>query len=509
MSSDPFFHATGTESVKRSKLRHWLFPLSVFFVLLAVTVVAGTIAYILTEAWETQNFEKDYYSLVTNSAILLQRSLYNRAEGVSTMSLILSIGFPDARDWPFAYLFGYDQISKSLNGQNAVANAPIVYPSPVERFERFAYQAYNSTYSEPVAQSSFGEGIFAVQNTSNFNEGRYHDATGNTTYGSDYQLLAPVLQGNRSKPMFNFHSEELRGRYMDRVIGCAKNVSNTCSIKQCGVMTAPTTSLVSGKMASIIIDTVYPAYNTSTLVGFTIGFLHWDDIISEIISLFVTGMRCVLRTDNVTYTFALRDGKVSDISEGDHHDSKYDAYALIMPVDLGNELRAVSSSYTLTIYPSDQFISRYRKGSPVFVTVIVVIVLVMLFVLITCSVYFTWVRRRAAEDATQGQETLREIRSPLNTLSLGLNLLLTELSQTISPTPSSATTDTHLLPQPPSAAHRAQCSEWRKLVAEMEKNSQCAVLLLDDLLSFEQLEDSEADDPAAPATGQQKAPAHA
>ena len=60
-------------------------------------MAAGTVSYILTDALESKEFEKNYNSLVINAVLLLERSLCNGAEGPRAMSLVLSNGFPYAR----------------------------------------------------------------------------------------------------------------------------------------------------------------------------------------------------------------------------------------------------------------------------------------------------------------------------------------------------------------------------------------------------------------------------
>jgi signal transduction histidine kinase/CheY-like chemotaxis protein len=369
----------------------------------------------------------------------------------------------------------------------------------VQTFESFAYANYNRTYpGEMVARSDFGYGIYALKNASNglFSE-RYHDTTGDVSYHSPYRILVPTLQGNKSGLMFNIHSEKLRGSTVDEVITCS---AHRTSMERCGSISLPTLSLNTGKVVSIFISPVYPAHNITTVVAVAVTGFIWEDILAGAFPEQARGLQCVLQAGDVVYTFTVigAEGVVAQCE--DAHSSAYHKYAVSTSITQGNDVRSPSANYTLTIYPTHAFEEKYRDQGPLVATIVVVAVILLLGIVLTLGVQCAWIRRANTETqhlARAKRQFVRyishEIRTPLNTVSLGLNLLLGELSGVASPQ-GSPMTGRGGAGSAGGARCRQKCEEWCKLTAELIENSQCAVMLLDDLLCFEQLEDGGSTD---------------
>jgi signal transduction histidine kinase len=169
---------------------------------------------------------------------------------------------------------------------------------------------------------------------------------------------------------------------------------------------------------------------------------------------------------------------------GDLHDSKYDPYKSVSEaVTLGGGSQS-TVRYTITTYPTDAFAQKYFTNSPKLTTL--GIVLVVIFTAIVFAAYDYLVQKeqrfmneaalKAATNQMQTEELLgmkrtfvryisHEIRSPLNVVHAGLDLLQTELN-------------------PGAVATESTC----ELVGDMFSASESAILILGDLLLYENLD---------------------
>jgi signal transduction histidine kinase/CheY-like chemotaxis protein len=503
-------------SVKQRKF--WRIVPSVFIgATVVITAVAGTFSYIITNDIQTQKFRKDYATVSEAALVLLKGSLDGRFETSRLLATILSNAFRNADQWPFAYLYGYDDIVGDMRPSAwiALSSLPIVWPSQVEEFEQFAYAQYARTYpGQSIGVSDWGKGIFSLGNDSTcFTCDRYHDTSGQVTYDSPYRVLTPVLQSAAPYMMMcNLHFNPVRGRAIDEIIACAHRGSN---LQNCGALTEPIYSLVTGQVVSNYFHPVCPALNHTVLVGFTVTVFVWSDVLSASGELSVSGLQFVVKAGNVSDTFTVSHGTARLEGRQDLHSARYDSYAVQTSVSVSSAVHGPVPNYTVVIYPTEEFEAQYHNGTAGVICAIVVVGVLVLSALLASCIYFAWVRRANIEARALSRAKRQfvryishEIRTPLNTMSLGLNLLVQELkAQTGSAGDDQPETKCALeLHTPPAsgeqnmaAAGPRKCKEWMRLVNELIENSQCAVLLLDDLLCFEQLDCGDGDvDASAP-----------
>jgi signal transduction histidine kinase len=503
--------APTTTNYTARQRRSWLLCPSIYVaVTVVITGIAGAFAYLGSYNSQTANFEKDYATLSQAAVVLLQKSLERRFESAKAVASVLENVFWNADSWPFVYLYGYDEIAHNIQPSVVLNSAPLVSPDQVKRFEEFAYSWYARSYPhKSVAQSDFGKGIFALGNQSTcFTCDRYHDTTGAVNYDSPYRILAPILQGNASTMMFNLHSEPPRGRAIDEVIACSKEKGKHT---HCGAITVPTHALTTDEVTSVYYNPVYPALNTSALVGITAVTFPWEQVLEDLFELNVSGVQCTLRAGNTTYTFAITDGQAVLEAAVDSHSTQYDRYAVSISVTAAGQVLSAVHPYTLTVYPTDALVQQYRTNKPVIVCAVVVGGILLLAAALATGTYFLWLRRSNLEGHALSKAKRQfvryishEIRTPLNTVSLGLVLLLSELDSECGP--HNTGHDAKSAPNPGEGDDGGdgprKCEDWMRLVNELIENSQCAVLLLDDLLCFEQLESSDGGiDSRAPPPG--------
>jgi hypothetical protein len=154
----------------------------------------------------------------------------NKLLGAKTMARVAGYTYPNASSWPFTVIPGYYDISETVAATSIVGGlilAPIVKPEQVAEFEEMAYNHYTQQFpGEEVAISSFGKGIWVMNETVGSDDGKYHDISGVTNFSSKV-ILTPKLQhskGNHKLLMMNVHGYEKQGLLIDSVIDCAEGV---------------------------------------------------------------------------------------------------------------------------------------------------------------------------------------------------------------------------------------------------------------------------------------------
>ena len=165
------------------------------------------------------------------------------------------------------------------------------------------------------------------------------------------------------------------------------------------------------------------------VVGVTI---NWEEALTAIVPDYVDGLDCVVSTKAASYTYSINAGVPTLKGEGDLHDRNFDHMgisAILNDFETGSQ---ASSEYTLTVYPSNLMLNEFRTNSPV------EIALGFVGVILCCgAVFFSYdffmrgqsrhqvavldIKRRFVRFVSH------EVRTPLNTVCMGLELLRSEL----------------------------------------------------------------------------------
>lgn len=218
--------------------------------LLILASVLGVCVYFFFKAPEANLAAEQFKSIAGRATSYAQQTTRLKRLGVITMATMIGIDQPNAEEWPFVLVDGYDQISsrlvQTISG-DGMGFAPIVAPGELADFEAFAYESYNTTlgYPNTTAVSGFGKGVWAKDGKGEFGiehpDQKYHEGiihpNAETSYGSPYEIYAPVLQhsagANANPLLLNLHNEKNRGQTIDSILACSKNSSNL----ECGQMT--------------------------------------------------------------------------------------------------------------------------------------------------------------------------------------------------------------------------------------------------------------------------------
>jgi hypothetical protein len=190
----------------------------------------------------------------------------------------------------------------------------------------------------------------------------YHDTAGNTTWGSPYHILTPILQFMYpTLPLYMFYSylmlnvhggaPNVLNHAMEAVLDCVQRLTVegrlTSFIGQCGVFTANSPHnqdetreyvLPQEFPHAYIIHPIFPFNNKTSLVGFMGALFQWSDIIAT--SSLDRELYYVIKNDYETITYRTKSSLVTYLGRGDLHDEKYSKYGVTL--DLTKEVSEAS-----------------------------------------------------------------------------------------------------------------------------------------------------------------------
>jgi signal transduction histidine kinase/CheY-like chemotaxis protein len=196
------------------------------------------------------------------------------------------------------------------------------------------------------------------------------------------------------------------------------------------------------------------------------------------------------------YTYKIVNGSGLYLGEGDLHNPFYDDYMTEEILLDPTTMAAGSAVYTTTCYPNDGFTKMYTTERPVYISIFTV--LIIIFVSGLFFIYDTCVRKEfdAKKELLEAKRQFvrfvsHEVRTPLNSVSMGLTLMKEEMAQSLgyksaddmieSPEKKNKT---------PTKDAKAEESgkNWFDLAHEVHTSAQSSVDVLNDLLNYDKIE---------------------
>jgi signal transduction histidine kinase len=341
--------------------------------------------------------------------------------------------------------------------------------------------------------NDFGFGIWAKDDNSPYPDGKIHDISGNTTYGSKYSIMVPSFLHNdvgAKSLMYNTHSEVLRGTAIDSMLDCAQAASSTSVDPQCGVVTEFVELIIKPGPAALLFLPVYPINDPTTVVALVGTSMNWGDILTNLFPGYVDGLYCVISTDTNSYTYSIRKGVPTLVGSGDLHDPTFDSHAQsVILNDIATNASA-SASYTLTVYPTNVMFATFETNSPLAVSLGFVAIIIFCAALFFLYDFFMRNESRQRKIILQVKRSFvlfvsHEIRTPLNTVCLGLELLQMEM-RAIGDKDSS--NDNRKGNEGQRKVDADMCKYWLNLTGDIIENANNAVAILNDLLNYDKIE---------------------
>ena len=242
--------------------------------------------------------------------------------------------------------------------------------------------------------------------------------------------------------MLNSHSgAELSGPAHDAGLDCAhqqqlllhSGAVTRYNISSCAVLAGMNLPLenTTPRARAILSHPIYPAGNTSQVVGFVTAVILYDVILMGHLPTDVSSIRYVVRSDDVILTYDILNGVPVFLDVGDLHDSEFDSYAQQIDIItvIGSGAISMPKIYTLTFYPTDQYRDSFFDSNQRWVFCFGSVAIVM-GISILFGVYDYFIERASSEQQAV-LETKRqfvrfishEVRTPLNAVAMGGNLM--------------------------------------------------------------------------------------
>jgi len=207
------------------------------------------------------------------------------------------------------------------------------------------------------------------------------------------------------------------------------------------------------------------------IVGYISTLFLVDELLQNVFSD-ISGIDAVFRTEHRAVTFTVINGKPEFVDVGDHHDSRYDEYEQTVQLVDYSLFTKDSPTFWFSLYPNEAFASNYETNNPAIATTVTVCI--MLLTSLFFFLYDWFVRRefhakRTLLDARRQfmrfvshevcfviecigfsdaivvlvcsfahhfalsffEFTLFKVRTPLNSVSMGLDLLQADLAKVL------------------------------------------------------------------------------
>ena len=412
------------------------FRIGVFFCLATAAALCGYFAYTLLYNQETNLFNQQYDSLVLELQVSERNFIKAQVQSMKLMAHMFQINCPDVTNWPNCSvpINSFDNMTYDLlpmTSFRSLTMAPLISASQAVSFESYALNFYTQQ-GYPKLGTNKASGIRGIY-AKDANGKPYLDHV--VVPGSKYPVLVPIfiigqLKYNTAAALYNVYSEPIRAASINFVLDCSYASGGSC-----GAITDVIQLVQDGptkRPAALLNYPVRALNQPEVIVGMMASVINWDTTLSNSLPSYVDGMVVVLDSGTQIYTYIISGGIATFQGIGDLHDSKYSSYGRTSAATPF----AGAAVYTITTYPSELFASQYHTNIPVIACIIVVLILVF-----TSIVFFTYdffVKRQATEKeaiiATRRQFVnfiSHEIRTPLNTISLGMKLLLSEMTDAL------------------------------------------------------------------------------
>ena len=473
----------------------------------AVAAVLGVASMrILTDA-ETDLADTQFASIADRALVVAQAIANRKRESVAAFARIISRMHPNADQWPTVIVPGFEEISRDLlklSSGGDMGFFPFVMTEQIPAFESFAYEYYaNSTdpvFPNNTAISSFGKGIYRFDREAGPPDFRARETSGNTSWGSPYEILMPILQYdsvNYPFLFFNTHADETRGKAWDKMISCSRDPAIQNKSVKCGSKTSLLYADDKGDTPFAGIGSpIFPANNRDILTGIVGTLITWTELFENLFSDEVNGIDIVLWAEGRAHTFKVVDGVVESEGRGDLHTDRGRGRSVVITDK--DQYTDDSPIYHLILYPNDELYAVYSTNNARIAAAGAV--LIIAFTSLLFFLYDFIVRREfnAKQELLQAKRRFmryvsHEVRTPLNSVCMGLDLVQKEIATSLGH-PSTdemqhlVEGDTQEIVLRNESVPSMDALEWFALTHDVLSNAQSAVDVLNDLLNYDKIE---------------------
>ncbi|KAL3773406.1 hypothetical protein ACHAW5_008173 [Stephanodiscus triporus] len=369
--------AVPVEDAHEVARRHQEWRVCIRGALVVAAAVVTTFAGLYAKTDGNANFEMQYTDSVEKVGEQFQYRLDVKRDSLMTLSYMITSRYGPLGVWPNVTIPDFqeqtDGILRIANGR-ALSFNPII-TQDVNRLEWEAHATESAWIlggEDSILVVPDPNATWPDNRTVSF--GIYsRDADMNVIYDPGYDpdsedysdVMVPVWQiapfaGNERAVMFNLHSEINRMQALDNMM--TYGVPSLTAILQ----------LVQDKdfirPSAILFYPVFDAFGSTEVVGSVSLVFSWDTFFSSILPDYIKGVVCVLSASTgQVYSYTISGDHVDLMGEGDLHDPNYDEYKEEVEARLlleGEDDAGKFITYTLTMYPSEEFEDQYSTNKP-------------------------------------------------------------------------------------------------------------------------------------------------
>jgi len=495
----------------------WLF----FLLLCMVASILGYLTYSSLTGNESYLAECVFVKVAEHALSTICENQKKKKLGMDSMGSVLGSSGPRLDQWPFVTQMDYETIAQNIidtsNGCN-IAYGPILTPNQVPEFESFAADFYQKTRQPEPFPNGTGvkvEDKVAVWAMDGETGMPYHDLSGSTAWESSRHIIVPMYHhatGPSKKLMFNMHSSPLLGKTMEDMMTCAEEtavlireheekygvlleegeeVPPPPSLQDCTMVTEiahnKTSSVQKEPMGpgASMMQPVFPVNNKTEMTGVLVTSIVWTEIMKSVFSANIDGIDLVLSSPTQQVSFRVIEGIPTYTGIGDLHDPAYDDKKLEGDVMFPGYFANQSVPYTLALYPSDRVYEMYSTKNPYYATIGAICV--MIFTVLMFMAYDFLVRREfsAKHELLKAKRHFmryvsHEVRTPLNSVCMGLNLMQEEIQAKITNSGSDGGENAMITID--------EANAWLSLSRDVHISAQSATNVLNDFLNYDKIE---------------------
>jgi hypothetical protein len=272
------------------------------------TAFCGYGAYYQSYSYETKLQEDNFKILAAQFHVRVNENLHSKVLALSSMANLMSLACPQAENWPNCSVpyDAYQNITTpiiSVAKMRALSFGVVLSPEQVGGFENFAYNFFEREGYPGIGISSFGKGIWALNETT---KTRYHATE--PYAGGQYDILLPVfevgnLAVNRAAVLYNAYTEKKRVQTIDQMLNCFYARNRTAT--ECSAITDVIFLVQDATFnpAIAVMHPITPLQNGSTVTGAITAVFSWDAVFSSALPEYSHGLDIVLGGNEDKYTF--------------------------------------------------------------------------------------------------------------------------------------------------------------------------------------------------------------
>jgi len=549
-------------------------------VLLVSAALLGAGGYLLMDAAESRLAKNRFTSIVQRAEANANWVIMQKKQASDALASMYGTANPDASEWPFVYMEGYQEIATKLKliTKGTLNFCPIVIGfgegSQQKAFEEYWYDLYDKWgYPNTTGVSAFGKGIYGfgydVINNQAWPDFHYPVLTNYTQHGlpNPNNIMVPFVQsdyGIHTALMLDVQFQLDRFVTTKTVMDCSEErKSLQDAAMDCGSITdmiwQPTKADdVKAGPTGLYYSPIYPRNDPFEVTGFILHKQVWHDLLEHAFESDISGIRVVLHTDTGReHSYTVNKGEVYYVGNRTHHCIKVateredwategdmvecepddewipfdDLYYL--QDEKSGDFRSLNISlterlfsdetvnYYMDIYVTEEFISQFGRlmggettganGLPISIAVCLLTVLVMLFTSLLFVGYDHYVRKEfnAKNQLLEAKRRFvrfvsHEVRTPLNTVCMGLTLLENDLTGALEE--NELTKALNASSKPNHQKHLASdqnkrvvgdgdivikkesVEDWLSLSTQVFQNADAAVGVLSDLLNYDKIQ---------------------